>query len=551
MNRQPIRAALLAAALGPVCGAHAQLALPFAGSTFVNPPDAVFKITNTGAGYAILGVSDFNGIGVGGFCTTTGVNYGVWGQSDSNFGTGVYGYVPSPTGSTFGGRFVSDSMTGFGVYAEATATTGVNTGGSFTAYGAHGIGVSGFSPGENSVGGMFQSNGTSGMGVIGNALAATGATFAGYFYNSSNAGTGVYARAAATTGTTCGGHFENFSPSGVAVFGSTTASSGLTIAGRFESASPTGIGLFGWAKATTGSGVAGFFQTDSSSGVGVRGHATAATGTNFGGRFSTNSTSGLGVAGYATATSGSPAAIYGECQAPSGSAVRAFNLAQSSSGFLGNGIYGAHGVSNAAAGMGVRGESRTTTSGVGVYGLTTNPAGFGVYSLGRFGASGTKQFQIDHPTDPANKYLNHYCTESPEVLNAYRGTVTLDVSGSAQVLLPPYFARINKDPSYTLTAVGAPMPMLHVAREIADAALIAGASAAPTDEVPECSFWIAGGAPGGKVSWRVEAVRNDRWVRTYGAPVEIEKPAHEKGLYQNPELYDQPQTAGLAHSTDN
>jgi hypothetical protein len=53
----------------------------------------VFKVTNTGAGYALLGVSDFNGIGVGGFCTTTGVNYGVWGQSDSSFGTGVYGYA--------------------------------------------------------------------------------------------------------------------------------------------------------------------------------------------------------------------------------------------------------------------------------------------------------------------------------------------------------------------------------------------------------------------------------------------------------------------------
>jgi hypothetical protein len=47
----------------------------------------------------------------------------------------------------------------------------------------------------------------------------------------------------------------------------------------------------------------------------------------------------------------------------------------------------------------------------------------------------------------------------------------------------------------------------------------------------------AGGASGAKVSWEVKAVRNDRWVRQNGAPVEPEKPAQEKGAYQRPELY--------------
>lgn len=551
MTRLPLAPALLAATLGTACAAHAQLALPFAGSAFTNPPDAVFKITNTGAGYALLGVSDFNGIGVGGFCTSPGVNQGVWGQSNSTNGTGVYGYVPATTGSTYGGRFVSDSLTGFGVYAEVTSTTGaVNTGGQFVSYGEHGLGVSGFSTGSSSVGGMFQSNGTSGKGLIGNAMAPSGATYAGYFYNSSTAGTAVFAKAAATSGATYGGSFENASTGGVGLFASATAASGLTIGGRFESASPTGVALFGWAKATSGSNAAGLFQSDSTAGIGVRGNASAATGTTFGGRFSTSSTSGLGVAGYATATTGSPAAVYGECQAPSGSAVRGFNLAQGTSGFLGNGVYGIFGVSNAASGMGVRGDSRTSTSGVGVYGSTTNSTGgYGVYSLGRFGASGTKSFQIDHPMDPANKFLNHYCTESPEVLNAYRGTVTLDASGGAWVQLPPYFARINKEPSYTLTAVGAAMPLLHIAREIDERTLAAGAAAAPTDEVPVCSFRIEGGTTGAKVSWRVEAVRNDRWVQAYGAPVETEKQGPEKGAYQYPELYGLPENAWPAQSS--
>jgi hypothetical protein len=45
---------------------------------------------------------------------------------------------------------------------------------------------------------------------------------------------------------------------------------------------------------------------------------------------------------------------------------------------------------------------------------------------------------------------------------------------------------------------------------------------------------------GGDVSWRVEALRNDRWVQMRGAPVEVDKQGPEKGTYQHPELYGQP-----------
>jgi hypothetical protein len=34
--------------------------------------------------------------------------------------------------------------------------------------------------------------------------------------------------------------------------------------------------------------------------------------------------------------------------------------------------------------------------------------GYGVYSLGRLGASGPKSFRIDHPDDPESRYLLHY-----------------------------------------------------------------------------------------------------------------------------------------------
>jgi len=155
---------------------------------------------------------------------------------------------------------------------------------------------------------------------------------------------------------------------------------------------------------------------------------------------------------------------------------------------------------------------------------------FGIFSHGRLGATGTKSFRIDHPEDPANRYLFHYSAESPEVINFYRGTATLDAQGRAVVTLPSYFARINTKPSYQLTAVGAPMPMLHVSARISDQALHAGALQAPGDPVLPCWFAIDGGVPGGAVSWRVEAVRNDEFVRRNGAPVEVEKPDHERGV---------------------
>jgi hypothetical protein len=126
-------------------------------------------------------------------------------------------------------------------------------------------------------------------------------------------------------------------------------------------------------------------------------------------------------------------------------------------------------------------------------------------------------------------YLFHYCAESPEVINFYRGTVNLDDQGRAVVTLPSYFSRINTEPSYQLTAVGAPMPMLHVSVRISERAMHAGALLGPSDPSHPCWFAIDGGAPGGEVSWRVEAVRNDEFVRRNGAPVEVEKPVDERG----------------------
>jgi len=162
----------------------------------------------------------------------------------------------------------------------------------------------------------------------------------------------------------------------------------------------------------------------------------------------------------------------------------------------------------------------------GITGGNGQGGGVGVYSVGNFVATGTKSFQIDHPLDPENKYLTHYCAEGPEPLNVYRGNVTLDAAGQAWVTLPDYFAEINRDPSYQLTPIGDFAPVF-VKQKIADN-----------------RFLVAGGKPGMEVSWRVEAVRNDRFVRTYGAAVETEKPADKRGTYLQPALYGQPVEKG-------
>ena len=45
-------------------------------------------------------------------------------------------------------------------------------------------------------------------------------------------------------------------------------------------------------------------------------------------------------------------------------------------------------------------------------------------------------FKIDHPQNPANKYLYHSFVESPDMKNIYDGTITTDATGFARVTMP-------------------------------------------------------------------------------------------------------------------
>ncbi len=249
-----------------------------------------------------------------------------------------------------------------------------------------------------------------------------------------------------------------------------------------------------------------------------------------------------GNVGIGTATPTAKLDVTGDLEANSirSGAIQASGSITSGSLFVdganfGVGVLQARNSSEASGSVGIFGATTSTSlfvqNMIGVHGSVANASSnsFGVFSTGRMGATGTKSFRIDHPEDPRNKYLFHYCAESPEVINFYRGTVRLDNHGRAVVTLPSYFARINTNPSYQLTPVGAPMPMLHIAARINEQSLQAGALAQPESATPICWFGIEGGVPGGEVSWRVEALRNDEFVRRNGAPVQIDKPPQERG----------------------
>jgi hypothetical protein len=199
-------------------------------------------------------------------------------------------------------------------------------------------------------------------------------------------------------------------------------------------------------------------------------------------------------------------------------------------------VYGAN---SATSGSGANGGYFTTSSpeGTGVVGVNTGTggndyAGFfqgNVFITGNL-SKGGGSFQIDHPLDPANKYLYHSFVESPDMMNIYNGVATLDPRGSIWITLPDYFEALNQDFRYQLTSMGRPQPSLYVAKEISGN-----------------RFRISGGKPGGKVSWQVTGVRHDAYADAHRIQVEVEKPPQEQGRYLHPELFGAPAEQAIGY----
>ncbi len=316
--------------------------------------------------------------------------------------------------------------------------------------------------GEGYVGVM----GEGAFGVVGISSAGSGVM------GSSPSGLGV--RAESTSGTAV----QADSTSGTAI----KARSSTAMAVQAESTTNTAV----WARSTSGTAV----YAESGVGVGILAESNSNTGV----RASSNS--GTAVEGTTAKPSATHFGVVGRTSD------------DSSIGYLA----GKHGV-----------YARCTVGGGRFAGYFTGP----VYVSGDLTVSGTVSkgggsFRIDHPLDPAGRYLSHSFVESPDMMNVYNGNVILDARGEAVVKLPEYFEALNRGFRYQLTCIGRFAPVF-VAEKIRDD-----------------RFKIAGGTPGMEVSWQVTGIRHDPWAEAHRISVEEEKPSELRGTYLHPELYGQP-----------
>jgi hypothetical protein len=109
-------------------------------------------------------VSHGNDIGVLGQAQSTGVNYGIYGNSASTSGTGVYGIATANSGATYGVYGTANSSGGRAVYGTHNNGNWGYLGGPFGAYGQHNNGNYG-RLGTNNDGVVARSNVTGGYGV--------------------------------------------------------------------------------------------------------------------------------------------------------------------------------------------------------------------------------------------------------------------------------------------------------------------------------------------------------------------------------------------------
>ena len=474
------------------------------------------------------GPSGANGItGPTGLTGSGGGATGPQGATGANGATGITG----PTGLT------GASITGPTGAAGAPGTPGVT--------GPTGLAGAPGTPGITGPTGIGVAGPTGAVGPTGTGGGGGGTLNDAYNYGGAGAGRIITANSGAveidgaTAGTASLTTTQSASSVAINAVGSNTSSAYSTIQGTSASSVTTVAAILG--SSSSGAwGVAGQVLST--------GTATAAV---YGSNLRTSGGEGvygIGVQGTVGENNdNATGAVFGL-----NDAATSGNIANNTpaAGVIGEGFVGVLGESGTDGGYGVYGfdvvnDQANDNAGVfgsgvyeGVAGSTTQSTGYGIISgtnlgaLGNLTVAGNKSFKIDHPLDPANKFLLHFCAESNEVLNFYRGNVVLDANGNATVTLPDYFSAININYSYILTPVGAAAPDLHIAKEIEGNV-----------------FSIAGGQAGLKVSWQVTAVRNDAYMQNHPEARETEpaKEGAQKGKYLHPEFYGLGQDKAIYH----
>jgi hypothetical protein len=248
-----------------------------------------------------------------------------------------------------------------------------------------------------------------------------------------------------------------------------------------------------------------FAGTGNYDAVGVYGISTPSNGYGYGGRFD-GGYMGAYAVGNGMDYSGSCWGLYGEAIGSTGTRYGVYGYAH------GDGTGSRYGVYGYTSGSGTTNYAGRFNGNVSVLGTLTKAAG---------------SFKIDHPLDPANKYLYHSFVESPDMKNIYDGVVTLNANGEAWIDLPEWFDALNKNFRYQLTCIGGYAP-IYVAEKISNN-----------------RFKIAGGQAGLEVSWQVTGIRKDAYAEKYRIPVEEMKPVTERGKYLRPDVFGLPESRGV------
>lgn len=371
----------------------------------------------------------------------------------------------------------------------------------------HGYGVAGYS--ANGLAGVFGTSGRNGVYGL-----SESAKCSGVYGRNDGSGYGVEGITVAGFAGVFGTSPEN------GVYGLTNSDSGSGVNGRNNGSGPgvtgrskSGFGVYG--KNGSGSGRNPTFRNgggvwgDAQSGAGVTGTSSGDAGV-----------IGLGGTG-----------VYGEGDVVAG--VRGFGMGRAA------GVFGVSEESWGVYGAG-RGKNQgghfISDEGIGLLGATGSNGTFAGFFVGDVYVSGTlsasaKNFKIDHPLDPANKYLVHSCVESDQMMNIYNGNVTTDANGDATVVLPNWFQALNKDFRYQLTVIGQ-FAQAIIAREIENS-----------------RFTIKTDKPRVKVSWQVTGVRQDAFSRAHPMQVEQDKPEEERGTYLHPAELGMTEEQGTHYAT--
>ena len=523
----------------------------------------VFATATTASNGVGVSAITSNGIAVQGQDNGSGTSTGVLGLSASPTGVGVEGEALSSSNNGVGVLGTSAGPSGMGVAGRATSSSASEATGVFgTSSPEFGIGVWGDATGIEGIGGLFYA-GPSGSGLPGGngvladggddtSSAGYGGGAGGYFMGGGSikgtagdggdfigglgaiGGDGIYAVAGSSSGSvsypTAGVvGLGPFAGSGIGigpgVFGNDT---GLSVTGSLHFLN-LDIGVWGDVSQPAGSGATP---------IGVAGTADdnfAVFAGNNAATFPTLAVENFSESSTAPAIEATLQAVGGYAWIGGDGCFGTMGLQLGLSDLNSNcENYTLQGDSNGMTYLNASGSSKIAFR---INNVTPSPmilnnnGSVSITSLD-VTSSLTKpagSFKIDHPLDPANKYLYHSFVESPDMKNIYDGDATTDVNGLATVTLPDWFQALNRDFRYQLTVIGQ------------------FAQAIVAQKIENNQFQIRTSSPNVEVSWQITGIRQDAFANAHRIQTEVEKAPADRGHYLHPELFGAPETARIGY----